>query len=129
MVGTFLVVVVAVTGLLAGGYLPNESSLADRAIAGLGGFAALQLLRVSYSRLRGIEAMGAGDPKLLGAIGLWVGWQWLPLVLLLASALGLTHFLTKFKTLTAVQEHLPLGSYIGVATILLVPRLGAAGNF
>jgi leader peptidase (prepilin peptidase)/N-methyltransferase len=32
--------------------------------------------------------MGYGDFKLFGAIGAWLGWQMLPLVLLLAAAVG-----------------------------------------
>lgn len=115
-----LVIVVAVTGLVGGGFLPTEPSLADRAIGGVVGFGALQLLRVVYSRLRGIEAMGAGDPKLCGAIGLWVGWQSLPLAMLLASTIGLAHFLVRYRNTDALKQHFPLGSYFGVATILLV---------
>ena len=115
-----LVIAVAVTGLIGGGVLFGDPSLADRAIGGVTGFAALQLLRVAYSRVRGVEVMGAGDPKLLGAIGLWVGWQSLPLILLLASTFGLAHFLTRFKDSHSLNQHLPLGSYFGAATILLV---------
>lgn len=115
-----LVFVVAVTGLIGGGFLPTEPTLADRAIGGVAGFAALQVLRLGYSRMRTIEAMGAGDPKLFSAIGLWVGWQSLPLILLLASGLGLTHFLTRFRDNDALEQHFPLGSYFCVATILLV---------
>lgn len=122
-----LVIVVAVTGLAGGGFLPNEPGLVDRAIGGVAGFAALQLLRVVYSRLRGMEAMGAGDPKLLGAIGLWVGWQSLPLILLLASTLGLAHFLIQFRNSDALKQHFPLGSYFGVATILLACATAALG--
>lgn len=122
-----LVIAVAVTGLIGGGFLPAEPNLADRAIGGIAGFAALQSLRVGYSRLRGIEAMGAGDPKLLGAIGLWVGWQSLPLILLLASTLGLAHFLTRFRNSDALKQHFPLGSYFGVATILLVCTTASLG--
>ena len=33
--------------------------------------------------------LGGGDPKLFGAIGLWVGWAMLPFVLLGASGVGL----------------------------------------
>ena len=115
-----LVIIVAVIGLIGGGFLPSEPSLADRAIGGVAGFAGLQLLRTGYFRLRGVEAMGAGDPKLFGAIGLWVGWQALPLILLLASALGLMHFLTRLRDSDALKQHFPLGSYFGAATILLV---------
>lgn len=114
-----LVIVVAAIGLVGGGFLPSEPSLADRAIGGAAGFAVLQLLRTGYSRLRGIEAMGAGDPKLLGAIGLWVGWQFLPLVLLISSALGLVHFLILYRHSDALKQHFPLGSYFGFAGIVL----------
>jgi leader peptidase (prepilin peptidase) / N-methyltransferase len=36
----------------------------------------------------GKEGMGYGDFKLLGALGAWMGWQMLPLVLLLSAATG-----------------------------------------
>jgi len=36
----------------------------------------------------GKEGMGYGDFKLLAAIGAWLGWQMLPLVILLSSILG-----------------------------------------
>ena len=32
--------------------------------------------------------MGFGDFKLLAAIGAWLGWQMLPLVILLSSVVG-----------------------------------------
>jgi leader peptidase (prepilin peptidase)/N-methyltransferase len=32
--------------------------------------------------------MGAGDFKLLAALGAWMGWQLLPSIILLASAVG-----------------------------------------
>ena len=34
------------------------------------------------------EGMGYGDFKLLAAIGAWVGWQMLPLVILLSAVVG-----------------------------------------
>ncbi|WP_281064688.1 prepilin peptidase [Abyssogena phaseoliformis symbiont] len=36
--------------------------------------------------------MGYGDFKLMSAIGAWLGWQSLPDVLLIASALGILFF-------------------------------------
>ena len=38
--------------------------------------------------------MGGGDVKLFGAIGLWLGWQLLPLVLFGAALMGILWSLT-----------------------------------
>jgi len=48
----------------------------------------LFLLSFGYSALRGREGMGMGDVKMLGMLGGWLGWQCLPIVLLLASIQG-----------------------------------------
>ncbi len=61
----------------------------DRLIGGVAGFASLWLIAFAYRRLRGREGLGGGDPKLFGAIGLWIGWAMLPFVLLLACLVGL----------------------------------------
>ena len=83
-----LTAMLALTGLASGaaGVIPP---LAERAIGGTAGFASLWLIAAAYRRLRGREGMGGGDPKLFGAIGLWLGWRMLPGVLLLASVIGL----------------------------------------
>jgi leader peptidase (prepilin peptidase)/N-methyltransferase len=41
-----------------------------------------------HHRLTGKEGMGYGDFKLLACIGAWLGWQSLPMVILLASITG-----------------------------------------
>jgi leader peptidase (prepilin peptidase)/N-methyltransferase len=41
-----------------------------------------------FKLLTGKDGMGYGDFKLYGAIGAWMGWQMLPLVLLLAAFAG-----------------------------------------
>lgn len=83
-----LVAAVAITGVVGAmaGLLPDMES---RLIGGIGGFAALALIAIGYRMLRGRRGMGGGDPKLLGAIGLNLGWQILPFVLLGASLTGL----------------------------------------
>jgi leader peptidase (prepilin peptidase)/N-methyltransferase len=76
-------------GLLATVWLDPDQAYAHAAGAALG-YLSLRLLGSAYRRLRGREGIGAGDAKLLGAAGAWVGWEALPAVILLSAALGLT---------------------------------------
>jgi leader peptidase (prepilin peptidase)/N-methyltransferase len=41
-----------------------------------------------FKLIRGKEGMGYGDFKLLAALGAWLGWQMLPLIVLLSSIVG-----------------------------------------
>ena len=92
-------------------------SLADRLIGGAGGFASLWVIAASYRHLRGREGLGGGDPKLFGAIGLWLGWRMLPAVLLLAGlvGLGLVLFQHLRGRVVAVDDALPFGTFLAVA--------------
>lgn len=83
-----LTVAIAIVGLPAGGYL-SDLPLLHRLIGATAGFCVLALLGAGYRRVRGHEGIGAGDAKLLGAIGLWTGWASLPAILLTASLAGL----------------------------------------
>ena len=82
-----LVLPLGLGGLAFGGLL--GASLVDRIIGGLTGWAALSLVLLTYRLVRGREGLGQGDPKLLGAIGLWLGWVPLAPVLAVAAALGI----------------------------------------
>jgi len=74
----------ALAGLATGPAAPL-----GRAIGGALGYAGLALIAASYRRWRGREGLGGGDPKLLGAIGCWLGWAMLPAVLVIAGLVGL----------------------------------------
>lgn len=82
-----LTAMLAGTGLAA--ILLQPERLHDALIGGAAGFSVLFAIGRLYRRIRGREGLGGGDPKLLGAIGVWLGWQALPLVLAAASATGL----------------------------------------
>ncbi|UYY78286.1 prepilin peptidase [Sphingomonas sp. R1] len=76
------------TGLLAG-TLGLTPGLIERVAGGVLGFAVLWMVAWGYQRLRGRQGLGGGDPKLFGAIGCWLGWPALAMVLLAASLIGL----------------------------------------
>ena len=70
-----------------------------------------------YRRLRGREGMGGGDPRLLGALGAWVGALQLPAILLGAGLLGLAVTLgmrMRGEAVTATSR-LPLGTLMALA--------------
>lgn len=58
-------------------------------LSGVIGFGILWLVSKAYKLWRGREGLGGGDPKLFGAIGMWLGWQMLPIVLFISASLGL----------------------------------------
>lgn len=110
-----LVAVLAGMALLAGPLLTPDVTMPGRLLAALAAFASLDIIRREYRRLRGEAGMGAGDPKLFGAIGLWLGWQALPITLLAASAVGIAGILFMRNTTETRQIVLPFGSYLGLA--------------
>jgi leader peptidase (prepilin peptidase) / N-methyltransferase len=83
-----LTLVLAAAGLLLAGPL-MDSDMTQRWLGAAVGGLSLWLVRSAYRAVRGREGMGGGDPKLLAALGAWLGWQALPLTLLLASITGL----------------------------------------
>ena len=92
-------------------------SLPDRAIGAAIGYAALALIAFAYARLRGRTGLGGGDPKLLAAIGAWLGWSALPFAVLLAASLGLVLVgldRLRGRPVTA-QTRVPLGALMAVA--------------
>ncbi len=52
------------------------------------GYLALWSVYWLFKLVTGKEGMGYGDFKLLAALGAWLGWQMLPLVILLSSVVG-----------------------------------------
>jgi leader peptidase (prepilin peptidase)/N-methyltransferase len=57
-------------------------------IGGAAGYLTLWTVYWTYKLATGKDGMGYGDFKLLGAIGAWLGWKMLPLVILVSSFLG-----------------------------------------
>ncbi|MCF8707547.1 prepilin peptidase [Rhizorhapis sp. SPR117] len=106
----------AFLGLTLGMWV-TDVALADRVIGAAVGYGALTAIAVGYRRFRGREGMGGGDPKLLGAIGAWMGWQILPLLLVIASVTALlTIGLGAARgRVVGSTTRIPLGTFMAVA--------------
>lgn len=63
-------------------------SLFDAVVGAAAGYLSLFIVYWVFKLATGKEGMGYGDFKLLAAIGVWVGWQHLPIVILLSSLVG-----------------------------------------
>lgn len=114
-----LILILCAIGVFAGPALAPSATWLDRVIGLICGFASLELIRRGFKYLRGYDGMGAGDPKLFGALGIWLGWQALPMILLGASAIGLISVLVERTVAKKTTSFLPLGSFLGVAAYLL----------
>jgi leader peptidase (prepilin peptidase)/N-methyltransferase len=70
------------------GGAPLFVDLHSAVIGAAAGYAALWIVYQLFKLATGKEGMGFGDFKLLAALGAWLGWQMLPLVILLSAAVG-----------------------------------------
>ncbi len=85
-------------------------------IGALAGYLSLWLVYQLFRLLTGKEGMGYGDFKLLAAMGAWLGWQMLPLIILLSSLVGAVIGLV----MIGLKRHqssqpMPFGPFIALA--------------
>ncbi len=114
-----LVAVFAIIGLASGLLLSSDYDrvmhLAGAAICWL----FLEGIRLLYKRMRGADGMGAGDPKLLAALALWIAPMHLPLLLLAASGLGLVYAVVGHFRHNLIENKLPFGAFLAIAGIAI----------
>lgn len=74
------------------GLIANSASLyvdlSDAVWGAVAGYLSLWCVYWLFKLVTGKEGMGYGDFKLLAALGAWMGWQFLPLIILLSSFVG-----------------------------------------
>jgi leader peptidase (prepilin peptidase)/N-methyltransferase len=107
------------------------ASLHDAVIGAIAGYLALWSVYWAFKLATGKEGMGYGDFKLLAAIGAWLGWQLLPITILLSSAvgaligIGLIVFARHGRNIP-----IPFGPYLASAGVLaLVFGDGLTGSY
>ncbi|MBL0924033.1 MAG: prepilin peptidase [Sphingomonadaceae bacterium] len=115
-----LVILLAVGGVIFAPMVWPDIETLDRLIGAGAGFLTLEAIRQIYKVLRKREGMGAGDPKLFAALGLWLGWHALPIILFLASLFGIVTAIYRHFASSGSQSALPLGSFLALAALALV---------
>ena len=103
-------------GLLAAVLGISPASLPDAVIGAMAGYLALWSLYWVFKLLTGKEGMGYGDFKLLAALGAWLGWQYLPVVVLLSSVVGLVFAVSMMASGSVKRDQgIPFGPYLAIA--------------
>jgi len=90
--------------------------LTDAVIGAAVGYMSLYSVFWLFKLLTGKEGMGFGDFKLFAVFGAWIGWQLLPLLILMASVVGaiIGIALMLFKNHNK-EQGIPFGPYLAIA--------------
>ena len=91
-------------------------SLQDAVIGAMAGYLILWSIYWLFKLLTGKEGMGYGDFKLLAALGAWLGWQALPVIILLSSLVGAICGIALMVIKRRGKEiPIPFGPYLAMA--------------
>ena len=88
----------------------------DAIVGAMAGYLSLWTVYQLFKLITGKEGMGYGDFKLLAALGAWLGWQQLPLIILMSAVVGAIVGIA----LMAFRRHersvpIPFGPYLAAA--------------
>ncbi len=95
---------------------PVFADMRSSLIGAVAGYLSLWTIYQVFRLLTGKEGMGFGDFKLLALLGAWMGWQSLPMIVLLSSAVGAV----LGGAMIAIQgrdrrQPIPFGPYLAIA--------------
>ena len=93
--------------------------LTDAVIGAAAGYLALWSIYWLFKLVTGKEGMGYGDFKLLAALGAWLGWKMLPVIILFSSLVGaLAGIALIVFTRRGRDNPIPFGPYLAAAGLL-----------
>ncbi len=106
--------------LMWAGLLVNLSgtfaALNDAVIGAAAGYLVLWSVFWLFKAVTGKEGMGYGDFKLLAALGAWMGWQALPLIVILSSLVGAVIGMVGIIIMGRDKNiPIPFGPYLAIA--------------
>ena len=100
---------------LFGAFVPVQQAV----IGAMAGYLSLWSVYWAFKLFTGKEGMGYGDFKLLAALGAWLGWQVLPLIVLLSALVGaITGIVLIVLTRRGKDIPIPFGPYLAMAGLI-----------
>ena len=103
------------------------TALPNAVIGAVAGYLSLWTIYWLFKLIRGKEGMGYGDFKLLAALGAWLGWQVLPVIVLLSSvvgaAIGITLIVFKGRDHSVPMAFGPYLAIAGALALFFGPNL------
>lgn len=100
---------------LSGTFVP----LAEAVIGAVAGYLSLWSIYWLFKLATGKEGMGYGDFKLLAALGAWLGWKMLPVIVLLSSMVGAVVGIALIILAKRGRDiPIPFGPYLAAAGII-----------
>jgi leader peptidase (prepilin peptidase)/N-methyltransferase len=92
------------------------TDITSSVIGAAAGYLVLWSVYHAFRLLTGKEGMGYGDFKLLAALGAWMGWQFLPQIVLVSSVVGAVFGITMIVLgKNQRTQAIPFGPYLAVA--------------
>lgn len=102
-------------GLLAS-LVPIFATPNDAIIGAAAGYLSLWSVFQLFKLFTGKDGMGFGDFKLLALLGAWLGWQYLPQIIIMSTLLGSVIGITLMALKLMKRENsIPFGPYLAVA--------------
>ncbi len=102
------------------GYPPWVMSLAAALLGALVGGGSLWLVGAIWKKLRGVEAMGLGDVKMMFAVGALLGWRLSILTIFMGAFAGalIGSVVVLRQKERDLQTQLPFGIFLGIGSII-----------
>lgn len=100
----------------------QPEQLSDAVIGAIAGYGSLCLVYWIYRGIRRTEGLGYGDVKYFSALGAWLGWQQLPLLISLATGLALLFVcivLVVHRSRRALKNPLRFGPFLSAAGLIV----------
>jgi leader peptidase (prepilin peptidase)/N-methyltransferase len=97
------------------------TDLSSAVIGAMAGYLTLWFVYWGFKLLTSKEGMGYGDFKLLAALGAWLGWQMLPLIILFSSVAGaIVGGLLIVLTKRGREVPIPFGPYLATSGVIAI---------